>query len=171
LDTDTYDDEAKKKIKDLRQTIRKSNHRGFIIKQDPGEPPFRPAWDIVTVDLANSDPQLQQGRYIVMKWPPKEENATKQIRRSCRYVPDIIHPRTKRRLHLKPEKALKAIKRAPIGYEWTQCNLDLQKHGLVVPLDLEKQHQISQKIWNAFTREAKAQDVDTHPLNAVVPLD
>jgi hypothetical protein len=33
--------------------------------------------------------------------------------------------------HLKPEKASKAIKRAPIRYEWTQCNINLGKQGLV----------------------------------------
>jgi hypothetical protein len=80
LVTDTYDDVAEKKIKALRQCIRKSNHKGFIIKQNPGEPSYRPAWRVVTVDLANSDPRLQhEGRYRVKKWRPKEEDATKRL--------------------------------------------------------------------------------------------
>jgi hypothetical protein len=170
--TVTYDGVAEEKIKELRQSIRKSNHKGFIIKENPGEPPYRLAWRVVTVDLANSDPRVQhEGRYRVTKWRPKEEDATKRLRRSCRYVSNIIHPQTKQRLHLKPEKGLKAIKRAPIGYEWTQEDMDLQKYALVGPFEFEKQHQISQQIWNAFVREAEVHEVDTHPHNAVAPLD
>jgi hypothetical protein len=49
--------------------------------------------------------------------------------------------------------------------------MTLQKQGLIGPFNFEKQHQISQQIWKSFTRRAETQDVDTHPLKAVAPLN
>jgi hypothetical protein len=38
-----------KQIQNLAKQIRSSNHEVFIIKQDPGNPACRMAWEVVTV--------------------------------------------------------------------------------------------------------------------------
>jgi hypothetical protein len=128
-------------------------------------------WGIITVDMANSDPRLtKEGRYRVLEWRPKEEDANKRLRRNCRYVPHIVNPRTRRPLNVRPEKANATIKRAPQGFEWIQSDIDLHKQGLVGPFEFVKQHQINQSVWRAFTSQAEEQGIDTHPLDAIEPL-
>jgi hypothetical protein len=73
-----YDSTEAKQIQELKKRIRASNHKAFIIKQDPGNPVYRPAWEVVTVDSSQSDPRLQEeGQYQILSWRPKEDDAKK----------------------------------------------------------------------------------------------
>jgi hypothetical protein len=147
-----YDHTEAKVLDELRKNIQKSGHKAFIIKQESGEPPIWPQWVIVTVDLKNSDPRLiREGQYRVLNWRPKDDDALKRLRQNCRYIPDIVNPRTQRRLKVRLEKANATIKRAPQGFEWVQKDINLRKQGLVGPVKFMKQHQISQVVWRAFT--------------------
>jgi uncharacterized protein (DUF2461 family) len=121
--------------------------------------------------MKNSDPRLtKEGRYRVLEWRPKEDDALKRLRRNCRYIPDIVNPRIRRRLKVRPEKANATIKRAPQGFEWVQNDIDLRKQGLVGPFEFVKQHQISRAVWRTFTTQAEEQGIDTHPLDAIEPI-
>jgi hypothetical protein len=63
-----YDHTEAKVLDELRKSIKKSGHKAFIIKQEAGEPPIRPQWVIVTVDLTDSDPRLiREGQYRVLE--------------------------------------------------------------------------------------------------------
>jgi hypothetical protein len=166
-----YDHTETKIIDELGKNIQKSGHKAFIIKQETGKPPIRPRWVIVTVNLAISDPRLiKEGRYRVLEWRPKDDDANKRLHRNCRYIPNIVNPRSRRHLRVQPEKANATIKRAPQGFEWVQHDIDLRKQGLVGPFEFVKQHQISQVVWRAFKIQAEEQGINTHPLDAIKSL-
>jgi hypothetical protein len=48
--------------------------------------------------------------------------------------------------------------------------MDLSKQGLVGPLNVDRQHQISQNVWTAFSQQAEEQVINTYPLDNAVPL-
>jgi hypothetical protein len=133
--------------------------------------PIRPQWVIVMVDMANPNPRLiKEGRYRALEWRPKEDDTIKGLHQNCRYIPDVVNPRTQRRLKVRPEKADATIKRAPQGFKWLQHKIDLRKQGLVGLFNFVKQHQISQGVWRAFKIQAKEQGINTHSLDAIEPF-
>jgi hypothetical protein len=166
-----YDHTTTKLLQDLRKSIQKSNHKGFFIKNAPSMLPNQPQWTIVTVDSTQSDPRLmKEGRYRVREWRPREEDAAKRLRRNCRYIPHVVSRRTRQRVNVRPQKVEATIKNAPQGLEWIHIDVDLYKQGLVGPFEFVHQHNICQKVWSAFEKQAEEKGIDTHPANAIEPI-
>jgi hypothetical protein len=68
----TYDGTEAKQIQELKKQIRASDHKAFIIKQDPGNPAYRPAWEVVTVDWNQSDLRLTRGPGNTSQYGPRK---------------------------------------------------------------------------------------------------